>query len=54
MPKCSNGPALSAGLEIEVLEGEGVDGLEQQDEAAEDEDRVADEVVLVAVLHLRA
>lgn len=43
-----------AGLEVEVLERVGVDGLEQQDKAAEDEHAVANEVMLVAVLHLHA
>ena len=51
--QCSNKSSISAVLEIEVLEGKGVDGLEQQDEAAQDEDTVADEVVLIAILHLR-
>lgn len=48
---CSTAQA-SAGLEVEVLECKGVDGLEEQDEADEHKHRVADEIMLIAVLHL--
>lgn len=50
---CSTAQA-SAGLEVEVLECKGVDGLEEQDEADEHKHRVADEIMLIAVLHLCA